>query len=312
MSVELWTEKYRPETLDDYVWRDLQQRRKAEEWIADGALPHLLFSGPTGIGKTSLALLLLKMLRIPSGDILKIPASRNRKIEEIQEKILAHCQTWALNDTGFKYIILDEADGLSPHAQKLLRNEMEEYADSCRFILTCNYPQRIIEPVHGRCQTFQFKTLDRDEFTARLGEILTRENVTFEIEPLLAIVEAKYPDLRKCINIAQESTIGGVLHTPDAEDISAKEYLIEMANLVRVGQMAAARKLVVAQAQIEEYPDIYRFLYRNLDLWGETEDQHDAALIEIRKGLVNHTLVADPEINLAATLVSLKMVLQAA
>lgn len=308
MSVDLWVEKYRPNTLDEYVWRDAKQRQKAEEWIAAGALPHLLFSGQTGIGKTSLAMLLLKMLDIPEGDILKIPASRNRKIEDIQSAILMHCQTWALGETGIKYIILDEADALSPLAQKLLRNEMEEYAASCRFILTCNYPERIIEAVQGRCQTFKFATLERDDFIARLGEILTREGVSFEFEPLLAIVDAKYPDLRKCINLAQGSTVGGVLQMPEPETVAAKEYLIEMASLFRSGQTAAARRLVVAQAQIEEYPDIYRFLYRNLDLWGASEDQQDRALLEIRKGLVNHALVADPEINLAATMVALKMV----
>lgn len=308
MSVELWTEKYRPRTLDEYVWRDPQQRAKFEELIKSGALPHLLFAGVSGTGKTSLAELLLKLMGIPKGDILKIPASRERKVEDIQDKIMNFVNTWALGETGIKYIILDEADAMSPLAQRILRNEMESYHDSCRFILTCNYPEKIIPAVHGRCQTFIFKTLDRDEFTTRLGEILTVEEVAFEVEPLLEVVERTYPDLRKCINLAQQSTVGGTLQMPKAEEAGEKEYLLEMANLFKAGRTLEARKLIIAQAQAEEYPDIYRFLYRNLALWGETDDQQDRALMEIRTGLVNHALVADPEINLAATMCALNMI----
>lgn len=309
MAADLWTERYRPATLDDYVWESPIQRRKVEEWISAGALPqHYLFSGPPGIGKTSLALMLMQVLNVPMADVLKIPASRERKIDEIQAQILAHCQTIAWGDSGIKYVILDEADQLSAHAQKLLRNEMEEYADVCRFILTCNYPNRIIGAVHSRVQGIQFKALDREEFTVRLGEILTREEVTFEIDNLLQIVEATYPDLRKAINLSQGSVVQGTLHAPASGAEVTKDYLIEMVALMASGRATEARRVVIKSAQVEEYPDIYRFLYRNLELFGDTVDAQERALIEIRDGLVNHTLVADPEINLAATLVTLSRI----
>lgn len=302
---KLWTEFYRPKTLDEYVWRDPTQRAKVEEWLQDGVLPHLMLSGVSGTGKTSLAELLLRVLDIPQGDVLKINASRERKVEDIQSRIINFVSTWALGPTGVKYILLDEADAMSPLAQRLLRGEMETYADVCRFILTCNYANKIIPALHGRCQGFHFEALDRDDFTARVGEILVKEDVAFEVEDLLAHVNATYPDLRKCINNCQQATRGGTLHPPSVDSGDAKDYLAEMAVLFKAGKTLAARKLITEQAQVEEYPDIYRFLYRNLDLWGETEDQQDDALLVIRRGLVNHALVCDPEINLSACLVEL-------
>lgn len=307
MAVDLWTEKFRPSTFDQYVWRDAAMRAKFEQMVAERAMPHLLLEGVAGTGKTSLAYLMLNQIGIPKGDILYINATRERKIEDIQTKIIGFVGSWALGDTGIKYIILDEADAMSPLAQRLLRGEMETYHRECRFILTCNYAAKIIPAVHSRCQTFTFKTLDRDDFVARVGEILVTENVAFTVENLLALVEATYPDMRKCINLAQQSVLDGTLQEPRVEQAAAKDYLVEMANLFRAGRTNEARKLIIAQAQFEEYPDIYRFLYRNLEFWGTTEDQQDNALLIIRKGLVNHTIAADPEINLAAVLVELKM-----
>lgn len=309
MSVNLWTETYRPKTLDEYVWRDADMRRKIEEMLKEGALPHLLFAGVPGTGKTSLAYLLLRQMGIPSGDIQYINATRERKIEDIQERIISFVGTWALGETGIKYIILDEADAMSPLAQRLLRGEMETYHAECRFILTCNYPAKIIPAIHSRVQAYTFSVLDRDDFTARVGEVLVNEEVAFKVDDLLALVDVTYPDLRKALNLAQQSVTQGTLHPPKTDAGAVKDYLIEMAGLFRAGRTTEARKLIIAQAQIEEYVDIYRFLYKNLDLWGESEEKQDNALLVIRKGLVNHSIAADPEINLSACLIELKMVL---
>jgi replication factor C small subunit len=306
MAVSLWTEKYRPKTLDEYVWRDAQQRKKVEEWIADGALPHLMLSGGPGTGKTSLAWLMLLMLGIPKGDILFIPASRERKIEDIQSKIINFVGTWALGPTGIKYVLLDEADAISPLAQKMLRTEMETYSDVCRFVMTCNYPEKIIPAVKSRCQGFHFEALDQEQFLSRLMHVLTNEGVQFDDDGLMKLFSATFPDMRKCLGLAQERTVGGVLSAPDMDALTGtQDYLIEMANLFKTGRYLDARKLITSQAQVEEYVDIYRYFYRNLDLWGDTEDQKDQALLTIRKSLVNHSLVADPEINLAACCVEL-------
>jgi DNA polymerase III delta prime subunit len=302
----LWTEKYRAKTLGDYVWKNAQHRAQIEEWIKAGECPNVLFGGSPGTGKTSLAKIILNELQIPKVDILEIDASKNRRIDIIQEKIDGFLGTWALGDSGIKYILFDEADSMSNLSQRMLRSGMETYSGDTRFIFTANDVSKIIGPLMSRLQVFKFEALDNDEFIARMGEILSRENIEFEIETLLAIVEKTYPDMRKCINICQQFTVNGILNLPD-EDATAtnRDYIVEMANLVRADQLLEARKLLVASADPEEYPEIFRFCYQNLDLWGVTEEQKDDALLAIRKGLVYHSQVADPEINLAATFVEL-------
>lgn len=308
MSRKLWTEEYRPTTLDEYVWRDQRQRQEVEKWLADGALPHLLFSGIQGTGKTSLALLLLKLLGIPKSDICIIYASRERKIEVVQERVSNFVGQWALGPSGIKYVVMDEADALSPLAQKFLRSEMEVNADICRFILTCNYPKKIIPAISSRIQGFHFEALEHEDYVARAGEILMKENVEFDVDNLMEYANATYPDLRKLLNNLQQHSNDGVLAPYSADEIVAKDYLFEMADLFKQKQFLAARKLIVEQAQLDEYDDIYRFLYKNLNLWGSTESQQDEALLVIREGLVHHGVIADAELNLSATLVKLSRI----
>lgn len=307
---ELWVEKYRPKAMADYVWRDAQQRHQVEKWLKEGALPHLLLSGSAGVGKTSLAEMMLKTLNVQAGDILKINASRERKVDDVIPKILNFCTTWALGD--MKYVLLDEVDQFTPHSQRALRGEMESYHDSVRFILTCNYPNKIIPALHSRCQGFHIEALDINEFTNRLADILISENIQLATEEdvltLNTYVERAYPDLRKCINLLQQNCNDGILRNPTVQEVVGKDYLYEMVNLFKAGQYTAARKLVVSAASFDEYDGIYRFMYENLDAWGETEAQQNEALLHIRDGLVNHTLVADVEINMAATLCKLAQV----
>lgn len=305
MSIELWVEKYRPGTLGEYVWRDPAQRTKVEEWLTEGVLPHLLFSGVQGTGKTSLAKIMLKQLGIPPADILEVNASRERQIDAFQDKISGFVGAWPMGDSGIKYILLDEADRLSPLAQDLLKGEMETYSDICRFILTCNEPRRIVPPIHSRCQGFVFHKLDREDFFARIGEILVNENVTFDVETINAYVALTYPDLRKAINLVQQGVQDSTLHPPHAGDEGEKDYVLEMISLFRQGRYLDGRKLIVASAQAEEYPDIFRVFYRNLDLFGASQQLQDEAVLVIAQGLVNHAWSADAEINLSATLIRL-------
>jgi DNA polymerase III delta prime subunit len=204
----------------------------------------------------------------------------------------------------FKVVLLDEADYLSPNAQAALRGVMEEYHTTARFILTCNYPNRIIPALHSRCQGFHIERVDVTEFTARVAEILITEGVEFDIDTLDTFVKATYPDLRKCINTVQMNSMSGKLHTPEKGDTGEQDYKIEMVELFKAGKITEARKLVCGQARPEEMEEIYRWLYDNVAIFGD-EPSQDKAILIIKQGLVDHTLVSDPEINLAATLIRL-------
>ena len=205
---------------------------------------------------------------------------------------------------GFKVVLLDEADYLSPNAQAALRGVMEEYHTTSRFILTCNYPNRIIPALHSRCQGFHIERIDQTEFTARVAEILIAEEITPDLDILDTYVKATYPDLRKCINMVQMNSVNGELVPPEKSDAGDSDYKLEMTELFKAGKISQARKLVCSQARPEEIEDVYKWLYDNIDLFGDEEKQESAILI-IKQGLVDHTLVSDPEINLAATMIRL-------
>ena len=302
---ELWTEKYRPSNIGTYVFRDEGQRQQVSGWVQEGALPHLLFSGAPGTGKTTLAKVLLQELDVDSMDILEINASNENNVETIRNKITNFSSTMPFGD--LKYVLLDEADYITPNGQAALRGVMEMYHTSCRFILTCNYPQRIIPALHSRCQGFHIEKLDIQEFTARLATICIDENVEIDLDTLDTYVQASYPYLRKSINLVQQNVIDGKLQRPQDGDQAQSDWMLNAIEMFKAGKYKDARTLICTQARPEEYDDIYKFMYRNLDLWGNTEMQQDQAVVIIRNGMAKSSLCADPEINLSATLIELQM-----
>ena len=302
---DLWVEKYRPNSIDTYVFRDDNQRKQVTGWKEDGALPHLLFSGAPGTGKTTLAKVLLQELDVDNMDILEINASNENSVDTIRSKITNFSSTMPFGD--MKYVLLDEADYITPNGQAALRGVMETYHTSCRFILTCNYPQRIIPALHSRCQGFHIEKLDIKEFTARIATICIEEGVEVDLETLDTYVQATYPDLRKSINLTQQNVVDGVLQKPQAGDGNTSDWMLSAVELFKAGKYKEARGMIVSQARPEEYEEVYKFMYRNLNLWGDTEQKQDQAIVIIRNGIAKSVAVADPEINLAATLVELEM-----
>ena len=300
----LWTEAYRPKTVEEYVFRDDAQRQQIQNWIDSGAIPHLLFSGAPGVGKTTLAKILINQLDIDPFDILEINASRENSVDTIRDKITGFVQTMPFG--VFKVVLLDEADYISPNGQAALRGVMETYHASARFILTCNYPNRIIPALHSRCQGFHIERTDVTEFTARVATVLVTEGIEFDLDTLDTYVKATYPDLRKCLNTVQMNSQNGQLIAVNPQDKNnTSEWRIAVVELFKRGRVKEARTLLCESARPEEMEEVFRWLYDNLELWGSTDEAKDQAIVIIRNGLVNHSFVADPEINLAATLIEL-------
>ena len=302
MMKELWTEKYRPKTIADYVFRDDAQRKQVQGWVDGKAIPHLLFSGAPGTGKTTLAKVLINDLGVQEADVLLINASRDNGVDLIRRKISNFSETMPWGD--YKVILLDEADYISAEGQAALRGVMEQYHASVRFILTCNYPNKIIPALHSRCQGFHITSLDTNEFTARIAEILIENQVKFELETLDSFVRATYPDLRKTINSIQMAVVDSVLAQPESSDMDTG-WRIKMVEMFKAKQIREARKLIIANCRTDEYEDMFRWLYKNVELFSDNEDKQDEAIVVIRNGIVKHTQVADPEINLSATLIEL-------
>ena len=302
---ELWVEKYRPTSVKDYVFRDNKQKKQVSSWVDSGAIPHLLFSGSAGTGKTTLAKVLLNELGVDGGDVMMINASNENNVDTMRTKINGFASSLPFSG-DFKYVLLDEADYLSPNAQAILRNMMETYSTTCRFVLTCNYPNKVIPAIHSRCQGYHIEKLATQEFTARVATIAITESVDVDLETLDVYVRSTYPDLRKCINMVQQNVVDGKLQAPGAGESGESDWILEYVALFQLGKISEARKLIVAKARAEEYEGVFRKLYENLDWFGEDDIVQGRALICIRDGLVNHALVSDPEINLSATLLELQ------
>jgi DNA polymerase III delta prime subunit len=301
---ELWIEKYRPKTIDGYVFVDDTQRQQVEAWIQDGSIPNLLFSGSPGTGKTTLGKMLINELGVDEYDVLYANGSKEgRKIEWV-DKLISFCQTMPYGK--FKVVFIDEADYLNPNSvQPAMRNLMEDYSHSVRFILTCNYPNKIIPPLHSRLQQLHILKTDHTEFTARAATVLVTEEVEFDIDTLDSYVRATYPDLRKCLQLLQQNSQTGQLNAPNSADKGVGDWKLDCVELFKAGKIREARTLICQQSTPEETDDIFRWMYDNLDLWTTDVERQDQAIIIIRNGMANMPLVADQEINLSATLCEL-------
>ena len=302
---KLWTEKYRPRTVADYVFRDDHQRQQVQAWIKDRSIPHLLFSGAPGVGKTTLAKILIAALDIDEYDVLELNASRENSVDTIRDKITGFVQTMPFGE--FKIVLLDEADYISPNGQAALRGVMETYHASARFILTCNYPNRVIPAIHSRCQGFHIERVDVTEFTARVATVLVTEAVEFDLDTLDTYVKATYPDLRKCLNNCQMNSQTGTLRPPAGDENGSVEWRTTAVDLFKKGQILEARKMICQNVPNDPsgVQEIWRWMYDNLDLWSKDMEKQDRAIMIIRNGIANIPLVADQEINVSATLAEL-------
>lgn len=305
----LWTERYRPAKLDDYVWSSDAQRNQVNSWVKEGVLPHLMLTGLPGTGKTTLALMLMSLLGVDNGDIKILNGCVDNGIDIVRD-LENFVSTMPMGD--FRYVIFDEFDFVTVNAQAGLKNMIETYSGVARFIFTANLSHKIIPPIKSRCQTFEIQSLDRTQYVERVATILVQEGVDLNENNLSVLddyVDVAYPDLRKCINLLQQNCVDGVLHRPGGESVgSSSEHMVAAVNLFKQGRILEARKLVSGKINTNEYEEFYRLLYRNLDWWGNTDQQQNQAIVIIANRLRDHSIAADSEINLAAAIVELDMI----
>ncbi len=300
----IWSEKYRPKTINEYVFHDSTLKNSVLKMINERNIPHLLLSGVQGSGKSTLSSVLLNELNVDPMDILSINASDENDVDTMRNKIKSFISTYAMGD--FKVVRLEEADYLTPNAQGVLRAMMEDYADVARFVLTCNYENKIIPPLKSRCQHFRFAKPDVDDVKVYVYEILTSESVKFTGALLEKYVAIGYPDIRKIVNLLQQYTIDGKLQPPETKG-ETKGYKFALLEHIETGNWIDARKVVCAEVAREEWEDVYRFLYENLDKSPSfsSRDKWEAGIVVIADHLYKHSIVADPEINAAAMFIRL-------
>lgn len=300
----LWCEKYRPSTIEDYAFHDAKLQSAVTRMINDKSIPNLLLSGVQGTGKTTLALILLKALNVDPSDTLIINASDERGIDTFRDKVKGFATTIPTGD--FRVVLLEEADSLTPDAQQAMRRFMEEYSEVTRFILTCNQEHRIIPPIISRCQHFRFRAGDKDHITEYAAVILAKEQVNFSLDVLDKYISIAYPDVRKIVNLLQQNTVNKELELPTTET-EAGDYKFKLLDLVEQDAWVECRKLVCSSAVADDWEQIYKFLYENIQKSKKFSDQSkwEEAILIIAEHLYKHSIVADPEINAAAMFIRL-------
>lgn len=300
---KLWAEKYRPQTVDEYVFHDPTIKAAVERMITDHNIPHLLLSGVQGSGKTTLSQILVKALELEETDILTVNGSDENSVDDMRNKIKSFITTFAMGE--FKVVRLEEADYLSLNAQAVLRSMMEEYSDVARFILTCNYENKIIPALKSRCQHFRFKAGDKIDITEYVAKILMEEHINFSIDTLDKFVSVGYPDVRKIVVMVQQHIADGQLQYPS--EVEAGDYKFKLLDLIARDKWLDARLLCCENVVAEEWESVYRFLYENLDEAPKFKDvnKYEAGLVVIADRLYKHGIVADPEINAAAMFIDL-------
>ena len=299
MSNSLWVEKYRPKNLENYIGNE-HLKSKVEHYLESGDVPHLLLYGKAGTGKTTLAKLIINNIEC---DYLYINASDENNVDTVRTKVKNFASTIGFKDT--KVIILDECDYITPNAQAALRNLMETFSKHCRFILTCNYVERIIDPIQSRCQSFQIIPPSKQEVAKHLHKILVKENVIDKPEDIKILVETGYPDIRRIINSAQRNVVGNQLKL-DTSSIIQNDYKLNLVKILETQDKKTAFKEIrqlLADNKVTDFADLFRLLYDEVDTWGRGHVAE--CILIIARYELSDGQVVDKEINAMAMLIEL-------
>ena len=295
----LFVEKYRPVSLENYIGNE-HLKTKVSKYINTGDIPHLLLHGKAGTGKTTLAKLLVSNIDC---DQMYINASDENNVETVRNKVKVFASSVGFKD--LKVIILDECDFLTPNAQAALRNLMETFSKHCRFILTCNFVERIIDPIQSRCQSYQIIPPSKKEVAIHTSNILNTEGITYDNNDIVAMVNSGYPDIRRIINAVQRNIVDNNL-VVDTESMVQNDYKLQVLEILQTQDKKLAFKnlrQLLADSQIRDYADLFRLLYDEVDSYGKG---HIAEVIlTIAKYELSDAQVVDKEINAMAMLIEI-------
>jgi len=300
----LWVEKYRPKKLEDYVGND-HLKQKIRDYIESGDVPHLLLFGKAGTGKTTLAKLIVNSINC---DFMILNASDENNVDTVRNKVKSFASTIGFKD--IKIVILDEFDYMTPQAQAILRNLMETFSKHCRFILTCNYVEKIIDPIQSRCQTFQIIPPTKKDVAVQISKILTEERIQFEIKELVPIVDSSYPDIRKIINTCQLNSSKGILKI-DSSSISDADVRVKIIDILKSKDDKRNRYInlrqAVADSRVQDFTELYTHLYEKVNDYavGNTS----AVIMILAQGQYKDAMIVDKEICFMATLIEINDVI---
>ena len=296
----LWVEKFRPSTLNGYVGNEAVIS-KVQLYLKSGDVPHLLFYGQAGTGKTTLAKIIAGNV---DADIMYINASDENNVETVRTKIKSYAST--IGFKKWKIVILDEADYMTPNGQAALRNLMETFSKTTRFILTCNYVEKIIDPIQSRCQVFGITPPNKKEVAKRIVEILKDQNIEFEMPDIATLINSGYPDIRRILNSAQSQVIDGKLQI-DKQSLVQANYMTKLLEILKTETdkktcFQNIRQLI-NDSKVKDFTALYKFLFEELDNYGTG---HIASIILIlAESQYQDAFAVDKEIHIMATMVKL-------
>ena len=305
MSNSLWVEKYRPDTLDGYVGNE-HILEKVKIYIENEDVPHLLLYGVAGTGKTTLAKIITNQIDC---DVMYINASDENSVDAVRDKIRGFASSMGFRK--WKVVILDESDYLTPNAQAALRNLVETFSKSTRFILTCNYVEKVIDPIQSRCQTFAITPPSKKEVAKRLHQILTEESVDFNNEDLAVLVNGGYPDIRRVLNAAQRQVVNGKLKIDETSTVQAN-YTENVVDVLKKGgdmkQQFTEIRQIIADSKVKDFTPLYRTLYDEVDSYAS--GKVGQTILNIADGQYKDSMVVDKEINVMAMMLNILMSLK--
>jgi len=300
----LWVEKFRPIELEHYIGND-HLKEKVGDYISTGDVPHLLLFGKAGTGKTTLAKLIVNQIDC---DYIVINASDENNVETVRTKVKNFAATVGFKDK--KIIILDEFDYMTPNAQAILRNLMETYSKHCRFILTCNYIEKVIDPIQSRTQTFQVVPPTKKDVAIHVSKILGEENITFDPKDIVSIIDSYYPDIRKVINTCQLNSSKGVLKvdTQNILDGDLKNKIVEIlkSNDDKRNKYMNIRQ-AIADSRVQDFTEFYTYLYEKVDEYASGNTSN--VILTLAEGQSKDALVVDKEITFMATIIQINNII---